>query len=81
MASASRIFSGDLKCENISPINKKGNLFDMKNYRSVSILPLVSKLYGKIISEQISNYFGPFLKEFCVDFEKHTVIDILYLNY
>lgn len=68
MASASRIFSGDLKCANISPINKKGNSFDMKNYRSVSILPLVSKLYGKIIYEQISNYFGPFFKEILCGF-------------
>ena len=33
--------------------------FDKKNYRPVSILPLLSKVYETIIFEQVLNHFEP----------------------
>ena len=42
---------------------KKVDPFDKKNYRPVSILPLLSKVYEWVISKQVSNYFEPFFDE------------------
>ena len=47
----------------------------------MSILPLLSKVYERVIYEQASNYFEPFPMKFCVDLEKHVVHNMLYLNY
>ena len=37
--------------------------FDKKNYRPVSILPLLSNVYERVIYEQESNYFEPFFNK------------------
>ena len=50
-------FPDSLKCANVRPIYKKVDPFDKKNYRLVSILPLLSKVYERVIYEQVSNYF------------------------
>ena len=39
---------------------KKVDPFDKKNYRPVSILPLLLKVYERVIYQQGSNYFEPF---------------------
>ena len=44
-------FPDSLKCANVRPIYKKVNSFDKKGYRPVSVLPLLSKVYEKVISE------------------------------
>ena len=45
-------FPDSLKCANVRPIYKKEDPFDKKNYRPVSILPLLSKVYERVIYEQ-----------------------------
>ena len=45
------IFSSSLKLGNITPIFKKDDHLDKSNYRPVSILPLLSKVYERIISK------------------------------
>ena len=50
-------FPDSLKCANVRPIYKKEDPFDKKNYRPVSILPLLSKVYERVIYEQAWNYF------------------------
>ena len=71
----------DLKCANVRRIHKNVDPFDQNNYRLVSILPLLSKVYERVIYEQASNCFEPFLVTFCADIEKHLVDSMLYLNY
>ena len=44
------IFPVSLKCANIRPVYKKVDPFD--NYRPVSILPLLSKVYERVIYDQ-----------------------------
>ena len=56
--------------ENISPIYKKGDPFDKKNYRPVSILLLVSRTYERVKYQQTSNYFESFFKEILCGFRK-----------
>ena len=63
-------FPDSLKCANVRPIYKKVNPFDKNNYRPVSTLPLLSKVYERVIYEQASNYFEPFSNEVLCGFRK-----------
>ena len=74
-------FPDSLKCASVRPIYKKVDPFDKRNYRLVSILPLLSKVYERVIYKQASNYLNLFPMKFCVDLEKHIVCHMLYLNY
>ena len=78
-AVASEIFLGSLKCANVSSIHKKDNPFDKKNYRAVSILPLVSKVYERVIYGQTSDYFEPSYNEILCGFRKgHSIQHALF---
>ena len=50
-------FPNNVKCANVRPIYKKVDSFDKKNYRPVSILPLLLKVDERVIYEQALNYF------------------------
>ena len=63
-------FPDSLNVANVRPIYKKVDPFDKKNYRPVSILPLLSKVYERVIYEQASNYFEPFFNEILCGFRK-----------
>ena len=47
------IFDDDLKLANITPTHKKDDIIDKNNYRPINILPTVSKLFERIIRNQI----------------------------
>ena len=49
-------FEDSLKKAELLPLHKHEDATDMKNYRNISLLPIVSKIFGKIIQKQI----GPF---------------------
>ena len=51
-------------------LHQKEDPFDKKNYRPVSILPLLSKVYERVIYEQTSYYFEPFFNEILCGFRK-----------
>ena len=42
----------------VKPIFKKGSKTDPKNYRPISLLPLISKVFEKIIHDQTQNYLA-----------------------
>ena len=65
-----RSFTDSLTCANVRPIYRKEDLFDKKNYRPVSTLPLLSKVYERVIYEQTSYYFEPFFNELLCEFRK-----------
>ena len=48
-------FPDQLKKADVSPVFKKGNYHDKTNYRLVSILPLLSKIYEHLIYNQINH--------------------------
>ena len=52
-------FPDELKLADVTPIHKKANPNKSKNYRLV--LPVVSKVFEKIIHDQISQYINSFL--------------------
>ena len=56
--------------------------FDEKNYRLVSILPLLSNVYERVIYEQAPNCFEPFFNEILRGYGKgpgrqHALFELL----
>jgi len=44
------------KCARITPLYKGGDVLDINNYRPISIICSISKVFEKIIHKQLSNY-------------------------
>ena len=63
-------FPDSLKLSNIVPLHKKKDPTDKCNYRTVSILPLLSKVFGKIMHEKLYIYMNNFLNELLCGFHK-----------
>ena len=57
-------FPNDLKLADVTPILKKEDLSRAKNYRPVSVLPSVSKIFERILRRQVSSYVDQFLSTF-----------------
>ena len=51
------IFPDKLKLARVIPLHKKGNPSLLNNYRPISLLPVISKVIEKIISNQLRLYF------------------------
>ena len=52
-----RIFPLNLKLSVITPTYKKNDRLLKENYRPISILPAISKIYEKLMAEQLNKYF------------------------
>lgn len=50
---ASSFFSDNLKAAQVSQLFKKNNSLDKENYRTVSVLPCISKIYERAIHDQL----------------------------
>ena len=64
------IFPSPLKNADITPVHKKGTKTSKDNYRPVSILSNISKIYERLMFKQISEYFEPILSKFQCGFRK-----------
>ena len=49
-------FPSRLKLADITAAHKKGDVTDKSNYRPISLLPAISKLFEKLYAAQISTY-------------------------
>lgn len=54
------IFPDNLKITIVKPLHKKGSKDDLNNYRPISILSSFSKVFEKILSNRMSNFFRKF---------------------
>ena len=63
-------FPSILKLADITPVFKKGDKDCKNNYRPVSILSNVSKIFEKMIFRQISSYMESFLSKYQTGFRK-----------
>ena len=75
-------FPSCLMLADITPLHKKGRKDNKENYRPVSILPTLSKIFERILFEQISGFFDNFLSEKQCGFEKgystqHCLVNLL----
>ena len=63
-------FPDKLKMANIIPVFKKGDNCDKTNYRPVSLLPTVSKIFERIMFNQINEYITKYLSDYLCGFRK-----------
>ena len=63
-------FPSEPKCADICPIFKKLDCTLKENYRAVSILPVVSKIFERIIQNQIKTYVEKHLSPFLCGYRK-----------
>ena len=54
---ASKVFPDDLKVGKIAPVHKSGDKDQLNNYRPISVLPTVVRVFEKIIYGQLYEYF------------------------
>ena len=64
------LFPGQLKFADIKPVFKKGSRNDKRNYRTVSILFNISKIYGRLFCKQLEIYFESILSWYQCRFRK-----------
>ena len=72
-------FPNELKQADVTPIFKKGDPKVKSNYRPISILPLLSKIFEKILHLQLSKFFDTKLsKKLCGFREGHSTQHTLF---
>ena len=49
-------FPEQLKIRKVVPIHKNGGVNDCKNYRPISVLPVLSKIFEKVIALRLAEY-------------------------
>ena len=68
-----------LKNANVTPVQKKDNPTDKTNFRSVSVLPLLSKVFERVIYNQLGKYMDTFLNKLLCGFRKaHSTQHVLF---
>lgn len=53
-------FPSQLKCAKVLPIFKSGTKSDPSNYRPISILPTISKIFEKHVNKHLMNYLNKY---------------------
>ena len=76
------VFPDELKLAEVIPLFKKYDPFDKSNYRPVSLLSHMSKVFERIIYNQINECIEPFLSNLPTGFRKnhntqHSLIKML----
>ena len=66
----SNIYPDSLKLAEVTPAHKKDETTNKNNYRPISLLPCVSKLFEKLLYEQIYNFIEKFLSPYLCGFRK-----------
>ena len=52
------IFPAEWKLARVTPIFKKGSRSDLDNYRPISVTPIVSKIFERIVYDQLYEYLN-----------------------
>ena len=69
------------KFANVTTVFKQGSRNQKDNYRPISILPIISKIFEKLICRQLSNHFDKILSKFQCGFRKDYTVDARYLEH
>ena len=64
------LFPSELKYANVSPIFKKHDNTKKENYRPISILPTISKVFERLLFYQISTFVSNILSPYLCGFRK-----------
>ena len=57
-------FDQSLKYADLTPVHKKDDTTDEKNYRPISLLPVTTKIFERVMVQQIGTYVDKFLSPF-----------------
>ena len=49
------LFPNNLKLADVIPIHKKGSAANMSNFRPISLLPTISKVFKRILYDQLND--------------------------
>ena len=72
------VFPSQMKLSNITPVHKKKDRLEKDNYRSINLLPIISKLLENAINDQIYEYMSNIFHTLLSGFrKKHGCKDIL----
>ena len=79
---SSGTFPDRLKLADIIPSYKKGSLTDKSNYRPISLLPVVSKIFERILTDQLNEHLESSFSKLLCGFRKghstqHAVLNLL----
>ena len=67
-------FPSNLKAADILPTHKKKDKSDIENYRPISILPTLSKIYERCMYDQMYKYFDQILSKYQIRFTQHCLL-------
>ena len=72
-----RSFPDAWKIKRVKPLFKKRSKTDPSNYRSISLLPLVSKVFERVVLDQTEEFlsFNKVLYDYQSGFRKHHLTD------
>ena len=75
-------FPDELKCADVTSLPKNGPSSSRTNFRPITVLPTVSKLFERVMDKQIVAYITPFLSSLLCGFRKgcnaqHALIRLL----
>ena len=66
----SSVFSSELRKADNIPIHKRKRKFNIENYRLVSMLPVLFKIYEKCMFDQMHSYFNQILSKYQRGFQQ-----------
>ena len=75
------VFPDALKYANVSPIHKKDDNMNKKNYRPVSVLPCISKIFEKVMVTQLTKYFDSILSPYVSGFRSGHSCETVLLRF
>ena len=75
-------FPDELKCADVTSLSKNGPTNSRTNFRPISVLPTVSKLFERLMDKQLVSYITPFLSSLLCGFRKgysaqHALVRLL----
>ena len=54
----SGIFPDDWKCARVTPLFKQGEASDLNNYRPISVISVIAKVFERIVYDQLYNFLS-----------------------
>ena len=78
----SSVFPDKLKVADISPIFKKDDATNVKNYRPISVLPAISKIYERVLQKQLMTHIEKYLSSYMCGYRKghnaqHALVSLI----
>ena len=75
------IFPKPLKYADVSPVFKKADNLDKTNFRPISVLSILSKVFEGIMADQMNGYFGNILSNWLSAYRSHYSCNNVLLSF